>query len=172
LNEYSKTYEIRFSDIDANRHVNYAAYIDAAGDLRYSFFTEHGFPPERFEQLGVGPVYTAIHAQFLREVHVGETVTITFTLTGLSMQGARWKVHHDVLKSNGKKAVSIDVEGVILDLTTRKPVPPTPELLQTFNLIPRAAGAVVETQAVETTVRDGGGVAPAFWADVAAVYFG
>ena len=53
MNEYSKTYEIRFSDIDANRHVNYAAYVDAAADLRYRFFAEHGFPPERFEQLGI-----------------------------------------------------------------------------------------------------------------------
>ena len=69
---------------------------------------------------------------------MGETVTITFTLSGLSLHGARWKVHHDVLKSNGKKAVSIDLEGAILDLTTRKPVAPMLELLQTFNLIPRS----------------------------------
>lgn len=139
MGEYSKTYEIRWSDIDANNHVNYAAYIDATADLRYRFFTEQGFPPERFVQLGVGPVYTAIHAQFLREVLIGETVTITYAIAGLSPQGARWKVHHDVLKSNGKKAVSIDLEGVLLDLTTRKPVLPIPELFQTFRLIPRTA---------------------------------
>ena len=139
MNEYSRPYEIRWSDIDTNRHVNYAAYIDAAGDLRYRFFTEHGFPPERFEQLGMGPIYTAIHAQFLREVRMGETITITYSLTGLSAHGGRWKVHHDILKSNGKRAVIIDLEGMILDLTTRKPVPPTPELLQTFQLIPRNA---------------------------------
>lgn len=139
MNEYSRTYEIRWSDLDANNHVNYAVYIDAAGDLRYRFFTEHGFPPERFEQLGIGPTYTALHAQLLREVRMGETVTITFTLTGLSAQGGRWKVHHDVLKSNGKKAVSIEAEGVILDLTTRRATLPTPELIQVFNLIPRAS---------------------------------
>jgi acyl-CoA thioester hydrolase len=138
MKEYSKTYEIRWSDIDANGHVNYAAYIDAAGDLRYHYFIEHDFPPERFEQLGIGPIYTAIHAQFFREVRMGETVTLTFSLSGLSPKGARWKVHHDVLKSNGKKAVSIDLEGAILDLSTRRPAPPTPELLQAFNLIPRA----------------------------------
>ena len=137
MNEYSKTYEIRWSDIDANGHVNYAAYIDAAGDLRYRFFTEHGFPPERFEQLGIGPVYTALHAEFFREVRMGETVTITYAMSGLSPQGARWKVHHEVFKANGKKAVRIDLEGTILDLSTRKAVPPTPELFQTFNLIPR-----------------------------------
>ena len=137
MDAYSGTFEIRWSDLDANGHVNYAAYIDAAGDLRYRFFIAHGFPPERFAQLGIGPVYTALQARFLREVRMGESITITYALSGLSPSGAGWKVHHDVLKSNGKKAVSIDLEGAILDLTARRPVAPSPELLQVFNLVPR-----------------------------------
>ena len=138
MDDYSRTYEISWSDLDANGHVNYAAYIDAAGDLRFRFFTEHGYSPEKFNDLGIGPIYSTIHAEFLREVRMGETVTITFALSGISPSGARWKVHHNVLKANRKKAVSIDIEGAILDLSTRKPVMPTPELLGTFNLIPRA----------------------------------
>jgi len=139
MDEYSRIYEIRWSDLDANNHVNYSTYIDAAGDLRYRFFTEHGFPPARFAQLGIGPTYTTIHAEFLREVRMGETVTINFALTGLSAQGGRWKVHHDILKSNGKKAVTLELEGMILDLATRNSTIPTAELLETFHLIPRTA---------------------------------
>lgn len=139
MTEYTRTYEIRFSDLDANGHVNYAAYIDAAGDLRYKFFTEQGLPPEKFAELGIGPVYTSIHAEFFREVRMGETVTINFVLLGLSPSGTRWKVHHEILKSNRKKAVTLDIEGVVLNLSTRQPALPTPELLQTFNLIPRAS---------------------------------
>ena len=138
MNEYSRTYQIRWSDLDANGHVNYSAYISAAGDLRYGFFSEHGFPPEKFQELRIGPIYTAIHARFFREVRMGETVTITYAMSGLSPQGGRWKVHHEILKSNGKKAVSLDLEGAILNLVSRKPALPTAELLQTFNLIPRA----------------------------------
>jgi acyl-CoA thioester hydrolase len=69
---------------------------------------------------------------------MGEMVTITYLLSGLSPRGTRWRVHHDVLKSNGKKAVSIELEGTILDLVTRKPIQPMAELLEIFNLIPRA----------------------------------
>jgi len=72
MNEYSRNYEIRWSDLDANGHVNYSAYINAAGDLRYRFFSERNFPPDKFVELGIGPVYTAIHAQFLREVRMGK----------------------------------------------------------------------------------------------------
>jgi acyl-CoA thioesterase FadM len=125
--------------LDANGHVNYAAYIDAAGDLRYRFFTEHGYPPQKFSELGIGPVYTAIHAQFLREVRLGEAVTITYALSGLSPNAGRWKVHHDVLKANNKKAVGIELEGIIMDLATRRPVLPPPDLLRIFDLVPRAA---------------------------------
>ena len=138
MNEYSRNYQIRWSDLDANGHVNYSAYINAAADLRYHFFSERNFPPEKFVELGIGPVYTAIHARFLREVRMGETVTITYALAGLSPQGGRWKVQHDILRSNGKKAVSLEIEGAILNLTTRKLAFPTPELMQTFQLIPRA----------------------------------
>jgi acyl-CoA thioester hydrolase len=138
MNEYSRTYEIRWSDLDANGHVNYAAYINAAGDVRYHFFWEHDFPPEKFEEIGMGPVYTTIHAEFLREVRLGETVTINYLVAGLSPSGTRWKVRHDVLKANGKKAVRLELEGVILDLTRRTPTVPAPELLQIFELIPRA----------------------------------
>ena len=137
MDGYFKTYEIRFSDIDANNHVNYAAYIDAAADLRYRFFIEHGFPPERFVEMGIGPVYTSIHAEFLREVRMGESVTVTYSLSGMSASGVRWKVHHDILRENGKKAVLLDLEGTLLDLASRRPAPPSPELLQTFRLIPR-----------------------------------
>ena len=139
MDEYRGIYEVRWSDLDANGHVNYAAYIDAAGDLRYRFFSEHEFPPERFEQLGIGPVYTDLHARFFREVRMGETITITYCLSGLSPKGMRWKVHHEFLKANGKKAVSVDLEGTILDLSTRKPVPPIPDLYKVFNLVPRTA---------------------------------
>ena len=137
MDVYSRTYEIRFSDIDANQHVNYAAYIDAAADFRYRFFTEHGWPPERFAELGIGPVYTSLHAEFFREVRMGEMVTITYALGGLSSSGGRWRVRHEILKSNGKKAVMLAIEGALLDMSTRKPALPNQELLQTFNQIPR-----------------------------------
>lgn len=143
MDQYSKTYEIRWSDLDANGHVNYASYIDATGDLRFRFFAEHGFPPEKFAEIGIGPIFTSIRADFFREVLMGETVTITYVMSGLSPSGARWKVHHDILKSGGKKAVSIDLEGAILDLAARKPALPSPELLQTFQLIPRSTDFIV-----------------------------
>jgi acyl-CoA thioester hydrolase len=139
MDAYSMIYEVRWTDIDANRHVRYSAYIDAAAEQRYRFFTEHNLPPEAFDQLGVGPVYTSLTANFFREVRLGETLTILYQLTGLSPHGIRWKVQHDFLKANGKKAVSVSLEGTILNLTTRQPSSPTPEIMAVFQQVPRSA---------------------------------
>ncbi len=139
MEAYSMPYQVRWTDIDANRHVRYSAYIDAAAELRYRFFTEHGLPPEVFDSLGVGPVYTSLTANFFREVRLGETLTITYQLTGLSPSGLRWKVQHDFLKSNAKKAVTLFLEGTILNLATRQPTAPTPEIMAVFQQVPRPA---------------------------------
>jgi acyl-CoA thioester hydrolase len=139
MEAYSMIYEVRWTDIDANRHVRYSAYIDAAAEQRYRFFTEHNLPPEAFDNLGVGPVYTSLSANFFREVRLGETLTILYLITGLSPQGIRWKVQHDFLKANGKKAVSVSLEGTILNLTTRQPASPTPEIMAVFQQVPRSA---------------------------------
>jgi acyl-CoA thioester hydrolase len=135
---WSRTYEFRWSDLDSNGHINYAAYIDAAGDLRYRFFAEQGFPPERFVMLGLGPIYAGLTARFLREVRLGEIITITYSLTGLSSSRGHWKVHHDMLRANGKRAVSLDIDGAFLHLATRKLALPPPELAEIFDLVPRA----------------------------------
>jgi acyl-CoA thioester hydrolase len=134
---FTMAYEIRWADLDGNGHVRYSAYIDATADLRYRYFAQHGFPPQRFVAAGTGPVYTGMTAEFLREVFLGETVTITYEVAGLSPLGSRWRVRHDFLKDNGKKAVTVSLEGVLLDLASRKPVLPTPELLAVMQEIPR-----------------------------------
>jgi len=138
MDAYITTYEVRWTDIDANHHVRYSAYIDAAAEQRYRFFSEHNLPPEVFNKLDMGPVYTTLTATFFREVLLGETLTIRYLLIGLSPSGVRWKVQHDFLKANGKKAVSVSLEGTILNLTTRQPVPPTSEIMSVFQLVPRS----------------------------------
>ncbi len=139
MDAYTMTYEVRWIDIDANRHMRSSAYIDAAEELRYRFFKQHGLTPEYFDHLGVGPVYTTLTLNFFREIRLAETITITYSLTGLSERGMHWKVRHNFLKENGKKAVTLSLEGTILDLSTRQPTSPTPEVMAVFQQIPRSS---------------------------------
>ena len=138
MTTYARPYEVKASDLDANGHVHYSAYIDAAAELRYGFFAERGFSAEAIRQMGITPVYTLVVARFLREVRAGETLTITYLLEGLSASGARWKIHHDILKTNGKKACLLNIEGAVLDLRSRTIVAPPLSFLTVFQEIPRS----------------------------------
>jgi len=139
MNEYSVSYEIRPSDIDVNGHVNYAVYIDAAGDLRYRFFSKHGFPPERYREAR----HRANLHRHPRPILAGSTHGRNdnhhlFPVRPFTAGNRAGRCTMISSKPTEKKAVSLDLEGAILDLAARKPVPPTTELLQTFNLVPRA----------------------------------
>lgn len=145
------TYEVRWADIDGNRHMRSSAYIDAAEELRYRFFIQHDLTPEFFDKLGIGPVYTSLTARFFREVRLTETITITYLLTGLSELGMHWKVQHDFLKANGKKAATVSLEGTIIDFATRQPAPPTPEIMAVLQLVPRSPDFTMLPESVSKT---------------------
>lgn len=138
MDSYSTLYKVRWTDIDLNRHVNYAAYIEAATELRYQFFADHNLQPEVFEKLEVSPTYTSLTIDFLREVRLGETITLNFQLAGISETGIRWRIRHNFFKANGKKAVLLTLEGTIIHLKTRQPIAPTPEILAAFQDAPRS----------------------------------
>jgi acyl-CoA thioester hydrolase len=137
MDDNMMSYEVHWADLDANRHMNYAAYIDAATDLRFRFLVRHGLSLDAFDQAGLGPVFTTLTAHFYREVRLGDTLTITYYIAGLSPQGVRWKIRHDFLKANGKKAVTLHIEGTIIDLVTRRPSALPPHILDVFQQVPR-----------------------------------
>lgn len=140
---YSIPYEVRWTDIDANRHVRYSAYIDAAAEMRYRFLAQNNFPPTKLASLDLGLVYTSLVVNFYREVLLGETLTITLKLAGLSPKGIRWKVHHHFQKANGKKAVTLLLEGAFINMKSRQPMLPPPELLELFQSVPRDSDFMV-----------------------------
>lgn len=49
-------FEIRWSDLDANRHMKNYAYMEYAIQTRFQFFYANGFPPEAFAEKQIGPV--------------------------------------------------------------------------------------------------------------------
>jgi acyl-CoA thioester hydrolase len=151
MDGFKADFPIRWSDIDANNHVRYSVYIDYAADLRYQFFIAHGFPPEYFTERQFGPVYTDLEVQFLREVRIMETITISFRLAGMSPSGSYWRVHHDIAKSTGKIAAILRVQGAFFDLVKRQPIAPPAEILDLFQHIPQTRDFEILADAPQRT---------------------
>lgn len=129
--------EVRWPDLDANRHVRSTAFSDYAAHARLSFLGARGFPPERFTRIGLGPIYFREETVFRREVHLGETLAIEARSDGLAPDGSRWRIVCQVLRDSGEEAARVTVEGAWMDLTTRGLSLPPQELADAMRDMPR-----------------------------------
>ena len=125
---FSKRFEVRWADLDANRHLRNTAYLDYAIHVRFAFLAENGFPPSRFGELRFGPVILREEMTFRREVGPNEVLTVDYRLAALSRDRRRFRLRHRVFRGDGVEAARIETDGGWMDLQTRKLRPPPDEL--------------------------------------------
>ena len=53
---YSKTYEVRWADMDPNRHLRHSVYLDYAAQTRVALFSDYGLPIDEIAKMGLGPI--------------------------------------------------------------------------------------------------------------------
>ena len=136
---FSKRFEVRWADLDANRHLRNTAYLDYATHVRFAFLAENGFPPSRFGELHFGPVILREEMSFLREVGPNDELTVDYRLAALSQDGRRFKLRHRVFRRDGVEAARIDTDGGWMDLATRKLRPPPEELAAALDRLVRTS---------------------------------
>jgi len=117
---YEVAFTTKWSDFDPNRHMRHTAYNDYGAEVRIRYFAHAGCPVEGFAKEGVGPILFTEHTSFRKEIHTGENIIGNARLSGLSENGERWKIRHEIINEAGKVAAIIDVYGAWLDLHKRK----------------------------------------------------
>jgi len=146
VNRYKKAFEVRWADLDPNRHLRHTAFNDYATQVRFRFLLENGFGPAEFSKYNCGPVMFREEALFFKEVEMNETITIDFHLAGMSEKGKRWKIIHNVFKEEGAKAALITVEGAWFDLSKRRLMDPPDKIVEIFHKLERTGDyQVIET---------------------------
>ncbi len=134
---YSKTYEIIWADIDANRHLRHSAYNDYAAQVRVSFFKDFGFSVEKLAKLMIGPILFSEYTKFLREVGMNDSITGDIKVASMRKDASRWKIVHQIFRSDGVLSAVITVEGAWMDLNTRKLTIPPPEIRDMIEHMPK-----------------------------------
>ena len=84
---YLKEFEIRWNDIDANRHLANSAYINFMSHTRLSYMLENGFGQANMVANNIGPVVFYEHMFYFKEVFPGKPITVSLALKGLSEDG-------------------------------------------------------------------------------------
>lgn len=117
---YTKEFDIRWSDIDANRHLANSAYVNFMSHTRMGFMIENGMSHREMITHNIGPVVFQEQLFFFKEAFQGKPITVTFELGGSSKDGMFFKFVHNFYDHKGRNLARGNMQGGWIDLTTRK----------------------------------------------------
>ena len=130
---YTKEFEIRWSDIDANGHLANSAYVNFMSHTRMAFMIEQGLDQAELVKYNLGPVVFYEHIYYFKEFLLGKRVIVSLQLKGLSENGQFFEFVHNFYDFKGRNYARCHMLGSWIDLTTRKlTLLPSP-LYQTFD---------------------------------------
>lgn len=135
---FSKTYTIRWADLDANIHMRHSAYNDYAAQTRLMFMAENGFGMEWFRTHGVYPILFREETIFLKEVSGNEEIRVDAVLSRISEDGSRWSIINHFYKSDGSLAARLTVDGAWMDPVARKLKAPPETLSHLFDKLDKS----------------------------------
>lgn len=144
MTAYSKTFELRWGDVDANMHVMHSKYYELGAHCRLSFLFDHGITTELLKKELFGPILFREECIFKRELNAGEIVAVDFVLTKARKDGSRFSVRHEVKKADGTIAAIIHADLAWMDLVKRKLTIPPPIVADMIEHAPKGEGFVME----------------------------
>ena len=135
---YTKEFEIRWSDIDANRHMANSAYLNLMSHTRTAFLQDHGFSLMALSKAHLGPVVFYEHMYYFKEAFLGDKIDVSLEVAGLSEDGMFFKFEHNFYNKKGKHLAHCEILGAWIDLNTRQLSPLKGDLLADANNFPKS----------------------------------
>lgn len=130
---YKKEFDIRWSDLDANRHLANTAYINFMSHTRMGFLMENGFGQKELQKHNIGPVVFYEQIYYFKEVFAGKPVTVSLELKGISEDGMYFEFIHNFYDHKGRNFASCEMMGGWIDLQERKLTGLPSELFSNLN---------------------------------------
>lgn len=143
---YFKEFDVRWSDIDANRHLANSAYINFMSHTRMGFLIEHGFTQQELAKHNIGPVVFYEHMYYFKEAFYGKPIKVSLSLGGLSEDGKFFEFIHNFYDHKGKNFATCEMMGAWVDLKTRKLIPLPDVFFDSLNSVPKDASFRVLTK--------------------------
>jgi len=135
---FTKTFHVRWGDMDFNAHMKNTAYLDLAADVRMMYFQAHGFTMREFERLHIGPVIMRDELEYFRELRLLEPVKVTLALAGLSRDASKFRIINEFFRDDGTLAAKVTSTGGWLDLSARKLTAPPEKLADALRNLTRS----------------------------------
>jgi acyl-CoA thioester hydrolase len=138
MQKFQQSIQVRWADIDANRHLRHSVYYDYGASMRMFILSEAGLTTKKLEELMLGPVLFREEAIFKREILFEDKITLDVELVKVTEDYGRWSLRHNFVKGDGTHAAILNVDGAWIDLGKRKLAVPNEFIRHAFEQFPRA----------------------------------
>jgi acyl-CoA thioester hydrolase len=138
MEKFSLPIQVRWSDIDQNRHLRHSAYYDYGATVRIDCFSKHGLTNLKFEELRIGPVLFREEAIFKREIKFEDKITVDLMVTKATSDFSRWSIRHHLYKENETLCAIINMDGAWIDIVKRKLAVPNDFIQNVINDFPKS----------------------------------
>lgn len=127
---YTET-RIRWSDLDANRHLANASYMNFTSYARMAYLRHLGISMGDLARWNIGPAVLREEFSFFREGYDDEEVIITAEQSGISEKGEIFEFTHNLYKkADGTHMAYSRLLGVWFSMDARKITPPPAGMLE------------------------------------------
>lgn len=138
MQSFSLPIQVRWSDIDQNRHLRHSAYYDYGATARIACFSQHGLSNQKLEELHIGPILFREEAIFKREIKFEDRITIDMVVTKATSDFSRWSIRHHLYKEDNILAAILNMDGAWIDISKRKLAIPSDFIQKIFADFPKA----------------------------------
>lgn len=128
MSVFSKEISIRWSDLDPNFHMRHSAYYDFGAQHRIEILEQQGLTMRIMQQQHFGPVLFREECVFRKEIHLGDTISISTKIGKMKDDASRWTIVHELRNQLGELCAVLSVDGAWMDTKLRKLANPTPEI--------------------------------------------
>ncbi|MBS1486164.1 MAG: thioesterase family protein [Bacteroidetes bacterium] len=139
MEHFALPIQIRWADIDQNRHLRHSAYYDYGALARITFFSQHGLTNPKLEEFQIGPILFREEALFKREIKFEDKISIDMQLVKSLPDFSRWSIRHTLKKEDGTLAAVLNLDGAWIDLVKRKLAIPNVTIQQMFSDFPQSS---------------------------------
>lgn len=131
MSVYYHQFEVRWSDIDANRHLANSTYVEYCAQTR--IMGKHKMGLKELNRWGIGPVILHEKFSFFKEIYMDQIVYVSLEIGGFSHDGAIYQFLHKFYLPDGTHCATAEATGVWIDMMLRKSTAPPDDIIEVLN---------------------------------------
>ena len=132
MSTYYHFFEVRWSDIDANRHLANSSYVEYCAQTRMGFMTKHKMGVKELNRWGIGPVILHERYSFFKEIYADQNVIVSLQIDGMAEDASLYRFVHKFYLPDGTHCATAEATGVWIDMMLRKMTSPPEDILETL----------------------------------------